>query len=218
VNGVVNAVNGAASFVSRNVGTLTLTGKTVAVEVMHSKAGQGALYIGIGVAITMLASHVFKSKSMPAAVAPTLKIGFVNFKDVIEKSKLGIQERENYENMKSRIETVIADKEREFNEKNTRLQNELVRATLSPETRRNMEEDCRTLEQELAQGRNQYYQALQQANRSILRKVEKEASKAAATVASTNGIDVILNDENTFYKSPSLDRTEDVIAEMDQME
>jgi len=65
VNGISNAVNGAASFVSRNVGTLALNGKNVTVKALEYKVGQGALYLGMGATtflLITLASTSFQSR------------------------------------------------------------------------------------------------------------------------------------------------------------
>ncbi len=146
-----------------------------------------------------------------------IKIGLVNFKEAIEKSKLGKQEQEMYENMKKQIETILSEKEEEFQKIAKNLKDEDFRDSQKPEALKKMQEQYQQLGTELAQGQQQYYQALQQANFKILQRIAEIVSKASKKVASDKSLDLILNDDNSFYNSPRLDVTPDVIKEMDRI-
>ncbi len=146
-----------------------------------------------------------------------IKIGLVNFKEAIEKSKLGKQEQEMYENMKKQIETILSEKEEEFQKITKNLKDDDFRDSQKPEALQKMQEQYQQLGTELAQGQQQYYQALQQANFKILQRIAEVVSKASKKVASDKSLDLILNDDNSFYNSPRLDVTPDVIAEMDRI-
>ena len=146
-----------------------------------------------------------------------IKVGLVNFKEAIEKSKLGQQEQETYDNMKKQIETILTEKEEEFQKISKKLQDEDFRDSQKPEALQKLQEQYQQLGTELAQGQQQYYQALQQANYKILQKIADVVSKASKSVADDKSLDLILNDDNSFYNSPRLDITPEVIAEMDRI-
>jgi len=149
-----------------------------------------------------------------SAAETNLRVGLVNFKQVIEKSKLGKQEQEMYENMKKQIESILTEKQEEFTKITKKLEDEDFRDSQKPEALKKLEDQYRQLGQELAQGQNQYYQALQQANFKILQRIADVVSKASEEVATAKNLDLILNDDNAFFNSKNLDVTEDVIAQM----
>jgi len=149
------------------------------------------------------------------AAESNLRIGLVNFKEVIETSKIGKQEQEMYENMKKQIESILTEKQDEFTKISKKLEDEDFRDSQKPEAIKKLEDQYRQLGQELAQGQNQYYQALQQANFKILQRIAEVVAKASEEVASSKDLDLILNDDNAFFNSKKLDVTKDVIAQMD---
>jgi outer membrane protein len=146
-----------------------------------------------------------------------VKIGLVNFKEAIEKSKLGQQEQEMYDNMKKQIETILSEKEEEFQKISKKLKDDDFRESQKPEALQKLQEQYQQLGTELAQGQQQYYQALQQANFKILQRIADVVSKASEKVAGNKSLDLIINDDNSFYNSPRLDVTSEVIAEMDRI-
>lgn len=157
----------------------------------------------------------FGSLASLSAANGNVKIGLVNFKEVIEESKIGKQEQSMYENMKKQIESILKEKEEEFTKLSKKLGDEDFRDSQNKEALDKMEQQYRQLGQELAQGQNQYYQALQQANFKILQRLAEVVSKASKKVAEKKNLDLILNDDNAFYNSSNLDVTKDVITEMD---
>lgn len=165
----------------------------------------------------LLAASLLGFSGVLSADNGNIKIGLVNFKEAIEKSKLGKQEQEMYENMKKQIETILSEKEEEFQKIQKKLQDEDFRDTQKPEALKKMQEQYQQLGTELAQGQQQYYQALQQANFKILQRIADIVSKASKKVAEDKGLDLILNDDNAFYNSPKLDVTSAVITEMDNI-
>jgi len=149
------------------------------------------------------------------AAESNLRIGLVNFKEVIETSKIGKQEQAMNENMKKQIESILTEKQDEFTKIAKKLEDEDFRDSQKPEAIKKLEDQYRQLGQELAQGQNQYYQALQQANFKILQRIAEVVAKASEEVASSKELDLILNDDNAFFNSKNLDVTKDVIAQMD---
>jgi len=157
----------------------------------------------------------FGTVTAATAAETNLRIGLVNFKLVIEKSKIGKQEQDMYENMKKQIESILTEKQEEFSKIAKKLEDEDFRDSQKPEAIKKLEDQYRQLGQELSQGQNQYYQALQQANFKILQRIAEVVSKASEEVATAKNLDLVLNDDNAFFNSQQLDVTEDVIAQMD---
>jgi len=158
---------------------------------------------------------VFGCVTVASAAENNVRVGLVNFKNVIEKSKIGKQEQEMYENMKKQIESILTEKQEEFTKISKKLEDEDFRESQKPEALKKLEEQYRQLGQELAQGQSQYYQALQQANFKILQRIAEVVSKASEEVAKQKNLDLILNDDNAFFNSSNLDVTDEVISQMD---
>ncbi len=155
------------------------------------------------------------SAASASAAENNVRIGLVNFKTVIEDSKVGKQEQDMYDNMKKQIESILTEKQEEFTKIAKKLEDEDFRESQNEESLKKLEDQYRQLGQELAQGQNQYYQALQQANFKILQKIADVVAKASEKVAEQKRLDLILNDDNAFFNAKNLDVTQAVIAEMD---
>lgn len=150
--------------------------------------------------------------------APTTKIGIVNFKKCAEESKLGQAEQKEFDALKKKMETALADKEKELSELANKLNDTDYRDGLSPEAENELKHKFRTLGQEFQQHQQQYYQALQQANFKIVQKLSENVANAAKAVAKQKGLDLVLNEETTFFHNPTLDMTKLVIAVMDKIQ
>lgn len=154
------------------------------------------------------------SCTLSAAEIP--KIGLVNFKKAVEDSKFGKHEQETFEMMKKQMESIIGEKEKTFTETAKKMEDDDYKDSLSHEAQEKLENQYRSLGQELAQAQNQYYQALQQANYKILSELAGAVSKASTKIAEDKKFDIVMNDDNMFYHAPSLDITADVVTEMDK--
>lgn len=146
----------------------------------------------------------------------TLKTRFINFKNVVEKSKLGKQEQGSFETLKKQMETVLEEKEKTLNDMMTKLENADYLDSISPEAETDLKRKFRALSQELNQQQNQYYQTLNQANFKIVQKLTEFVNKAANKVAKRDSIDMIVNEESTFFYNPVLDISEQIVAVMDE--
>lgn len=172
---------------------------------------------------TILTTIGLISASAPAIAAPSgtenkqVKVGVVDFKKTIETSKLGKQEQANFENLKKQMENVLEEKEKGLNELATKLNDMDYLDSITAEVETELKRKFRGLNQEFSQQQSQYYQALNQANIKIVQKIQDEIQKAAEKVAKDNGLDVILNDEGSFYFSSSLDVTPKVVAALDEV-
>ncbi len=151
-----------------------------------------------------------------AAKLQSLKIGIVNFKRCVEQSKVGKLEQSNFEALKKQMESVLADKEKGLNEMATKFNDPDYLDSLSPEAETDLKRKFRAQNQELAQLQNQYMQSLQQTNIKVIQKLNELVSKAANTLAAKEKLDLVLNEETSFFYAPALDLSTKVIALMDE--
>ena len=159
---------------------------------------------------------LFHVTNISAEPTTPLSVGIVNFKRAIENSRAGKHEQETFEAMKTQMESILSEKEKTLNELAKQLNDPDYIDSLSPEAEQEFTEKFQMLGQEFSQVQNQYYQGLQQANMKILQKLAGAISQASESIALEKGLTVILNEENCFYFSDSLDVTDEVISHMDR--
>ena len=149
-----------------------------------------------------------------ADAAGNLKIGVVNFKICIEKSKLGKKEQVRFDEIKKQMETAIDEKEKELNALAPKFSEEYL-DTLTPEAEQDLKMKFKTLSQDLSQQQNQYYQLLNQTNFQIVQKINDSIAQASQKVAKDKQFTLIVNEEACFYYADAFDCSNDVIAAMD---
>lgn len=143
------------------------------------------------------------------------RIGVVNFKQCVEKSKLGKQEQTNFENLKKQMESVLGDKDKTLNDMASKLNDPDYLDSLSPEAETELKRKFRALSQELSGQQQEYMQVLQQTNMKVIQSMNELVTKAASGIAKSEGYDLILNEEGVFSSSPDLDITTKVVAALD---
>lgn len=146
----------------------------------------------------------------------SFKVGIVSFKTCVEQSKLGKQEQANFEALKKQMESVLAEKEKTMNEMASKFNDADYLDSLSPEAETELKRKFRALSQEITQQQNQYMQTLQQTNFKVVQKLQDQVTKSSEIIAKNDKIDLILNDEGSFYSSPNLNISNKVIALMDK--
>lgn len=146
----------------------------------------------------------------------SLKTRFINFKSVVEKSKLGKLEQGNFESLKKQMEKVLDEKEKTLNELASKLEDPDYLDSISAEAETELKRKFRALSQEFGQHQNQYFQTLNQANFKIVQKLTEVVNLTSDKVAKKNNIDFIVNEESTFYYNPKYDISEQVVALMDE--
>lgn len=151
-----------------------------------------------------------------AEEAKNLKTRFINFKNVVEKSKLGKLEQGNFETLKKQMEVVLEEKEKSLNDMMAKLDNPEYLDSISPEAETELKRKFRALSQELNQQQNQYFQTLNQANFKIVQKMTEVVNKTANKIAKLDNIDMIVNEESTFFYNPALDISDKIVAAMDE--
>lgn len=146
-----------------------------------------------------------------------LKIAVVDFKECVEKSKLGKQEQGNFDALKKQMETILEEKEKALNDIASKFNDIDYLDSLSPEAEADLKRKFRALNQELTQQQSQYYQALNQANIKIIQRITDTISAASKEVAKKYKIDLVLNEDSAFFKTGSLDISPFVVVVMDEM-
>lgn len=164
-------------------------------------------------ALFCLAAVCFLSLSSFTTQPP--KVGVVNFKSCVEASKLGKQEQARFEEMKNSLEKSMEAKEKEINTMSPKFSEEYM-DTLTPQAENELKEAYRSLNLELNQMQNQYYNMLQQANVQIMQKLGESVAKASEKICRDKGLDFAFNQEAAFYFNSIFDISNDVIAEMDR--
>ena len=162
-------------------------------------------------ALSLGAMPLSAADNAPAATV----IRTVNFKKVVEQSKLGKKEQSTFEGMKGQMEKIVEQKEKEITDIATKLEDPDYLDSLSAEAETELKRKFRGMTQEFSQMQQQYYQALQQANMKVLGVLADYVTKASDAVAKKNRYDLILNDDGSFFNNPSLDVSPQIVIEMD---
>ena len=152
-----------------------------------------------------------------AASDDASKIRVINFKECVEKSKLGKQEQSSFEALKKQMEGNLAEREKTINEMAAKLEDNDYLDSVTPETETKLKREFRGLSQEYSQLQNQYLQALQQTNFKVVQKLTEVVGKASEKYAAKNQVDLVLNDEAAYFAAPSRDISPQIIAIMDEM-
>lgn len=175
--------------------------------------------LSISSAAAILCSACIHAADAPAAAfeqTKPLRIAQVNFKTVVEKSKLGQREQSAFDAMKKQMETILEEKEKSLTDVASRFNDIDYLDSLSPDAEAELKRQFRTLNQEFTQQQNQFYQTLSQTNMLVIQKLTEAVTKASEEVAKANKIDIVLNDESAFYIVPAIDISQLVIVSLDK--
>jgi outer membrane protein len=145
-----------------------------------------------------------------------LRIALVNFKTVVEKSKLGQKEQAAFDAMKKQMETILEQKEKSLTDVASKFNDIDYLDSLSPDAEAELKRQFRTLNQEFTQQQNQFYQQLSQTNILVVQKLTDAVTKAAEEVAKVSKIDLVLNEESIFFAIPAIDISPLVVRLLDE--
>jgi outer membrane protein len=148
--------------------------------------------------------------------AHDFKIGFVNFKECVEKSKHGLQEKNSFEALKKQMSDALEKTDKELEEIAKKLEDQDYMDSLAPTAEEELKQKFQGLSQEYARYQNQFYQLLNQANYKMLQTLHEEVSIASEKVRESGQLSLILNEDSTFAHVASLDFTQAVIDQMDK--
>lgn len=165
--------------------------------------------------VLTLATLLSSSSPSLLQAADGTKVGVVDFKACVERSKIGKKEQANFETLKKQMEGVLEEKEKSLTEISNKISDPDYIDSLSQEAEAELKHKYRVLTQELAQHQQQFYQMLNQANMKIVQKLTETVAQAAKTVAANKKLDIVIHDEGTFYYSPSLNISDEVIKILD---
>lgn len=140
--------------------------------------------------------------------------GFVNFKSVIDGSKLGKQEQASFDALKAQMEKVLEEKDKELQGLVQKFNDPDYFDTLSPEAETELKNKAGRLQMEMNEKQNQFYQALQNAQVKIMSKIAEVVGAASKKIAADKKLDAVLNQDAAFYASDTQDVTKDIIQEM----
>ena len=148
--------------------------------------------------------------------AADLKVGFVNFKTCLEKSKQGQQEKNAFDALKKQMTEALEKTDKELEDLAKKLENQDYMDGLSPTAEEELKHKFQNLSQEYARYQNQFYQLLNQANYKMLQTLQDDVSIAAEKVRANNNLALILNEESAFAHVSSLDFTNAVVEQMNK--
>jgi outer membrane protein len=148
--------------------------------------------------------------------AEEIKLGFVDFKECLEKSKQGQRERDSFEKLKNQMQSKLKESETELQSIAKKLEDQDYMDGLSPSAEEELKMKFQSMSQEFAHFQNQYYQLLQQANMKLFQSLHQQVSSAADKVREKEHLSMVLNEDSVFASAPSLNCTDRVIAEMDR--
>lgn len=142
-------------------------------------------------------------------------IGVVNFKECVEKSKQGAQEKNSFELLKSQMMETVEKAEKELTQIAEKLEDQDYMDGLSPAAEEELKVKFQQLSQEFSRYQNQYYQLLNQANYRMLQSLHTFVANAAETIRKEKSLLAVFNQDSFFAYEDYLDLTKDVIAKMD---
>jgi len=87
--------------------------------------------------------------------------------------------------------------------------------SISAEAETELKRKARSIQSDLQQHQQQFYQSLQQANFKVVQQLTEAIGKASKKVAETQNLDLVLNDEVAFFSNSALSVSKDVVKEMD---
>lgn len=149
--------------------------------------------------------------------AQDVKLGYVNFKNCLEKSKSGRHERQSFESLKNQMQKSLEATDKELEEIAKQLEDQDYMDTLSPTAEEELKQKFAALSQELSRFQAQYYQMLNQANYKMIQSLHDKIALAAGHIREKENLSIILNEESAFAIAPGLDVTDKVVGEMDRL-
>lgn len=149
--------------------------------------------------------------------AKPLRIAIVSFKTCVEKSKIGQKEQAAFDAMKKQMETILEGKEKALTEVASKFNDIDYLDSLSPDAEAELKRQFRTLNQEFTQQQSQFYQTLSQTNMLVIQKLTEAVTKASEKVAKANNIDIVLNEDSTFFAINTVDISQLVVEALDEM-
>ncbi|PCI95818.1 hypothetical protein COB11_01085 [Candidatus Aerophobetes bacterium] len=143
-------------------------------------------------------------------------IGIVNFATCVTESKLGKQEQEAMENIKTQMSHLIKDIEEQLQDLTGKLSDSDYLDGLSPEGEQELKMKFGQLREEHERYQQQFYQVMQQANMKLVQTVSSYVNAATGKIAKAKKLSLVVNKDACFSFDENFDITQIVIDEMDK--
>ncbi len=180
------------------------------------KNNAGKLIRVVFIAATVVMGSSFAHAHAADGTIEPLKLGVVNFKQCVEKSKMGKQEAASFEALKTQAEQVLKNKEKDLTALAQKLEDADYVDSLSNEAEAELKHKFRALNQEMSQQQQQLYQTLSQANFKIVQKLTESVATTAKEVGEKLNLNLVINEDACFYYHGALDITDKVINALDE--
>lgn len=144
------------------------------------------------------------------------KIGVVSVRACVDQSKEGHRARDNLENVNKQMSKNLEELSKQIEEVSAKLNDEDSHDSLTPDAEKTLQERLDALMQEHDLKRMQFGQQMNQAQMAAMQQLFDHVSRASESVAGDMGLDLILQEDSSFYFNPKLDITERVIESMNK--
>lgn len=148
--------------------------------------------------------------------AADVKFGFVNFKECVEKSKYGVQEKNAFEALRKQMTDTLEKTDKELEEMAKKLEDQDYMDGLSPSAEEELKMRFQGLSQEYARYQNQFYQMLNQANYKMIQSMHDRVASASEKIRERNHLGFVFNEDSTFAYASSYDMTNQVVDELNK--
>lgn len=153
--------------------------------------------------------------SFPLSAQDSFKMGYVNAKKCIEKSKYGKREKTAFETLRKQLGDNLEKADKELNELAKKLEDQEYMDGLSSPAAEELKQKFQKSSQEFVRYQNQYYQLLNQANVKLLQNLNNIICESSDKVRKDKNLNVVFNDEAIFSVDPSYDISEEIVKKMD---
>ena len=163
-------------------------------------------FIAMAVAILCIAG------GGPATGADAPKIAVINLQTVLETSVAGKAAQNELKNQKDKLEADLKQKGNELQELEKRLQREAM--VMSKEAREDKERELRIKASDLQAMQKKYRSDLQDLERQLMGKLQKDISDLVAEIGKKEGYVLIVSNIGVLYFQPAMDITNRLIQDL----
>lgn len=166
----------------------------------------------------IIAFSVLSIAALPlSAKSSSNSAKIVDFGRCYMESEFGKREQDNFNQMKDQMENSIKDLSDQLTEVQTKLDDEFIVDSLSPEAEKELNDKKNTLIGELQRYQMQYPQIMQNAQQQSVYAFAERVKAASKDLAKEKSYSLIMNKDQVFHYTEELDVTSDVIVRLDSM-
>lgn len=164
---------------------------------------------GLGKLVITLASVIMAAGALPASASDSIKIGIVNTERILRETAPAIKAQK-------KIEKEFAPRDQELQKmakqaKDLQVQLEKEGVTMPESQRRDKERDLANLNREYQRAQRQFREDLNLRQNEEFAAILERANKAIQVIAESEKYDLILQLQDSVYRSPRIDITDKVI-------